>query len=139
MRNYIITDNNDGEYFIACHNYKHFNNYYYSKKEDEIEPMEQGKIFKDYNNLCLNFKLKNLLNGQYNIKIYSMSSQNGSILDEWIKMDMANSLGKDEIDYLKRISTPRLTMKRYVVDEQVLNLEITLIPHECNIINIYRD
>lgn len=138
-RNYIITDNNDGEYFIACHNYKYFNNYYYSKKEDEIDLMEQGKIFKDYNNLCLNFKLKNLLNGQYNIKIYSMSSQNGSILDEWIKMDMDNSLGKDEIEYLKRISTPRLTMKRYVVDEQVLNLGITLIPHECNIISIYRD
>jgi len=32
--NYIITANNHNGYYIACHNYKHFNYYYYLKPED---------------------------------------------------------------------------------------------------------
>lgn len=134
--NYIITANNHNGYYIACHNYKHFNYYYYLKDEDEIKPREQGRIFNDYDNLRLNFQLKNLLNGQYNVKTYSISRQNGSVLDEWIKMDEIGDLGKDEVDYLKRISTPRLSIKQCIVDEELLNLEVTLTPHEFNIIHI---
>ena len=138
--NYIITANNHNGYYIACHNYKHFNYYYYLKPEDEVKPKEQGKIFNDYDNLRLNFQLKNLLNGQYNVKTYSISRENGSVLNEWMRMDEIGDLDKDEIDYLKRISTPRLTIKRCEVEEEFLNLEVTLEPHEFNIIHIsYRD
>ncbi|WP_160689570.1 helix-turn-helix domain-containing protein [Clostridium sp. C2-6-12] len=137
--NYILTTNNDNEYFMACHNYKHFNKDYYSKSEDEINPKEQETLFNDYNNLYLNFELKNLLNGQYNVKIYSISSQNGSILDEWINIDGDISLGKDELDYLKRISAPRLKLKRCTVEQKILKLPIDLIPNEFSIIHIYRD
>jgi beta-xylosidase/AraC-like DNA-binding protein len=138
--NYIITANNHNGYYIACHNYKHFNYYYYLKPEDEVKPKEQGKIFNDYDNLRLNFQLKNLLNGQYNVKTYSISREHGSVLNEWMRMDEIGDLDKDEIDYLKRISTPRLTIKRCEVEEELLNLEVTLEPHEFNIIHIcYRD
>ncbi|WP_459482485.1 GH39 family glycosyl hydrolase [Clostridium saccharoperbutylacetonicum] len=134
--NYIITANNHNGYYIACHNYKHFNYYYYLKPEDEIKPREQGKIFNDYDNLRLNFQLKNLLNGQYNVKTYSINREHGSALDEWMRMDEIGDLDKDEIDYLKRISTPRLTIKRCDVEEEVLNLEVALAPHEFDIIHI---
>lgn len=138
--NYIITANNHNGYYIACHNYKHFNYYYYLKPEDEVKPKEQGKIFNDYDNLRLNFQLKNLLNGHYNVKTYCISREHGSVLNEWMRMDEIGDLDKDEIDYLKRISTPRLTIKRCDVEEKLLNLEVTLEPHEFNIIHIsYRD
>jgi beta-xylosidase/AraC-like DNA-binding protein len=134
--NYIITANNHNGYYIACHNYKHFNYYYYLKSEDEIKPREQEKIFNDYDNLRLNFQLKNLLNGQYNVKTYSINREHGSALDEWMRMDEIGDLDKDEIDYLKRISTPRLTIKRCDVEEEILNLEVALAPHEFDIIHI---
>lgn len=138
--NYIITSNDHNGYYIACHNYKHFNYYYYLKPEDEVKPKEQGKIFNDYDNLRLNFQLKNLLNGHYNVKTYSISREHGSVLNEWMRMDEIGDLDKNEIDYLKRISTPRLTIKRCDVEEKLLNLEVTLEPHEFNIIHIsYRD
>jgi len=86
--------------------------------------------------LRLNFQLKNLLSGQYNVKTYSINREHGSVLDEWMRMDEIGDLDKDEIDYLKRISTPRLTIKRCDVDEEFLNLEVTLEPHEFNIIHI---
>jgi beta-xylosidase/AraC-like DNA-binding protein len=134
--NYIITANNHNGYYIACHNYKHFNYYYYLSAEDEIKPGEQGKIFNDYDNLRLNFQLKGLLDGQYNVKTYSINRENGSVLDEWIRMDESSDLGKDEIEYLKRISTPRLSLKKCAVNEAVLNLEVTLTPNEFKIIHI---
>lgn len=134
--NYVITANNHNGYYIACHNYKHFNYYYYLKAEDEVKPREQGKIFNDSDNLRLNFQLKSLLNGQYNVKTYSINREHGSVLDEWMRMDEIEDLDKDEIDYLKRISTPRLTIKRCDVDEKILNFEVTLAPHEFNIIHI---
>jgi len=138
--NYIITANNHNGYYIACHNYKHFNYYYYLKAEDEVKPREQGKIFNDYDNLRLNFQLKNLLNGQYSVKTYSINREHGSVLDEWMRMDEIGDIDKDEIDYLKRISTPRLTIKRCDVDEEILNFEVTLAPHEFNVIHIsYRE
>nr|WP_253201839.1 helix-turn-helix domain-containing protein [Clostridium sp. DSM 17811] len=138
--NYIITANNHNGYYIACHNYKHFNYYYYLKAEDQIKASEQDKIFNNYEDLCLNFQIKNVLNGQYDVKTYSVSRQNGSVLDEWVKMDEFDDLGKDEIEYLKRISTPRLSIKRCKVDENVLNLEINLTAHEFSMIHIsYKD
>lgn len=138
--NYIITANNHNGYYIACHNYKHFNYYYYLKPEDEVKPREQEKIYNDYDNLRLNFQIKNLLNGQYNVNTYSINREHGSVLNEWIRMDEIGNLDKDEIDYLKRISMPRLNIKRCDVDEEILNLEVTLAPHEFDIIHIcYRE
>lgn len=138
--NYIITTNNHKGYYIACHNYKHFNYYYYLKPEDEITAREQDKIFNNNDNLCLNFQIKNVLNGHYDVKNYSISRQNGSVMDEWIRMDEIDDLEKDEIDYLKRSSAPRLSVKRCKVDEEVLNIEIALEPHEFKLIQIsYKD
>lgn len=134
--NYIITANNHNGYYIACHNYKHFNYYYYLKAEDEVLPKDQGKIFSDSDNLKLNFQIKDLLNGQYSIKTYSINREHGSVLDEWMRMNEIGDLDKDEVDYLRRISTPRLTIKRCDVDDKNLNLEVILEPHEFNVIHI---
>lgn len=138
--NFIITTNDRNDYYIACHNYKHFNYYYYLKEEDKIKPKDQEKIFSDCDDLRLNFQLKNVLNGQYNLKSYSVNKHNGSVLDEWTRLGEINELDKDEVDYIKRISTPRLNIKQCTVEEEVLNLEVTLTPHEFSVIHIsYRD
>jgi len=134
--NYIITADNNNGYYIACHNYKHFNYYYYLKEEDQTKAREQDKIFNNNDDLCLNFQIKNLTNGQYDVKTYSISRQHGSVLDEWIKLDESDDLEKEEIDYLIRSSTPKLSVKRCKVDEEVLNIESILTPHEFKLIYI---
>lgn len=133
--NYIITSSNDG-YRIVCHNYKHPNYYYYLKDEDEIRLLEQYKIFDDNDTIKLNFQIKNIENGEYSVKKYSLNRNNGSILDEWIKMDFTYDINKNEINYLDDICKPRLSIKNCVVNEGVLNMEVVLLPHEINRIEI---
>jgi len=55
-------------------------------------------------------------------------------------MDEIDDLEKDEIDYLRQSSAPRLSVKRCKVDEELLNIEIILEPHEFKLIHIsYKD
>ena len=133
--NYIVTSNNS-DYKIVCHNYKHPNYYYYLKEEDVISPLEQYKIFDDNDTIKLNFQINNVNNGKYTIKKYSLSRSNGSILDEWIKMNFTDDINKSEINYLKDICKPRLSIKNSVVTDGRLNIEVVLSPHEINRIEI---
>lgn len=133
--NYIITSNNEG-YIIVCHNYKHPNYYYYLKDEDSISPSELDKIFDDNNNLKLNFEINNSKNGEYLINKYSLNSNNGSILDEWSKLEYKRILNQNEIEYLNDVSKPKLTSEKYLLNDSVINIEVSLLPHEINCIEI---
>lgn len=133
--NYIITSNNQG-YIIVCHNYKHPNYYYYLKDEDSITPSELDKIFDDNNNLKLHFEIDNSKNGEYLINKYSLNSNNGSVLDEWSKLEYKNILNKNEVEYLNDVSKPRLTSKKYFATDSAINIEVSLLPHEISCIEI---
>ncbi|WP_315108802.1 helix-turn-helix domain-containing protein [Clostridium intestinale] len=138
--NYMITANSHNGYYIACHNYKHFNYYYYLKSEDDIPVKDQYNIFEDKDKLGVHFKIENVKNGRYNIKIYSMNRKNGSILDEWEHMNLTTSLSLNDVEYLKRICTPRISEKTFEVTDGTLNVETVLLPHEINVIHVsYRE
>lgn len=134
--NYMITSNSHNSFYIACHNYKHFNYYYYIKPEDLIPVKDQYNIFEDEDDLLIHFKIKNVRNGKYNIKIFSMNRKHGSILDEWELMGLTSSLSYDDIEYFKRICTPRISQSNYEVTSGSFKIDIALKPHEINIIQI---
>lgn len=135
-QNYIITSGDNNNYTIVCHNYKHPNYYYYLKNEDEIKVSEQYKIFDDNDVIKFNFQIRNVKNGEYSLKKYSINRNKGSILDEWSRLDFVNDIDKVDIDYLRDISKPNLTIKNYIVNEEILNFEIVLLPHEISSIEI---
>lgn len=135
--NHIITSRSNNSYQIVCHNYKHPNYYYYCcKNEDSIKISEQYKIFDDNNVIKLNFQIRNVKNGEYIMKKYSLNRNNGSILDEWNKINFTNTIDKEDINYLKEISKPRLIIENYNVEDGILNFEVTLLPHEIDRIEI---
>ena len=43
---------------------------------------------------------------------------------------------KDDIEYLKNICTPSISMQYYNVDNDVLNFELKLIPNEVDFVQI---
>lgn len=134
--NYIVTANSHDGYHIACHNYKHFNYYYYLKSEDDIDILDQYNIFEDNDNCKIYFKIKNVKNGVYSIKTYSMNRKNGSILDEWGNMNLTTNLSLSDIEYFKRICTPRIYEQTLKISDGVLKVECKLNPHEINMIDI---
>ena len=55
-----------------------------------------------------------------------------------MSMGLAENLNDQDIDYLKRISTPRITIYEYTVNNNMLDINIALDPHEIQCIHIYR-
>lgn len=134
--NCIITTNSHGNYSIACHNYKHPNFKYYMISEDQAEITQLDQFFNDNSALKLNFQIKHVKNGIYQIKTRSLNQQNGSIQDEWLRMGLSENLNKQDIEYLRNICTPRITIKTCKVTDGILNFETILQPHEIQYIHL---
>ncbi len=133
---YMITYCGHSNYGIICHNYKHYNYNYYLHMEDEIRIKEINRMFADRDKIRLRFQIKNVKNGKYLIKIHYINRYYGSVQDEWVRMDLITAANKEEIEYLKRVCTPRLSVKRCEVKDTVLSIEAELEPNEIQFIRI---
>ena len=80
--------------------------------------------------------MQNVKNGSYQIKIHSINQYHGSVQDEWMRMNLITTANKEEIEYLKRVCTPRLSVIRCDVSDNVLNIEAALEPNEIQYIQI---
>ncbi|SCP98457.1 Beta-xylosidase [Anaerobium acetethylicum] len=134
--NCMVTTNGHYDYFIACHNYKHFNYQYYMKAEDELDIRKQHRMFVDNENMRLNFQINNVKNGTYRIITHMINQECGSVQDEWMRMDFYEHMHQKEIEYLNRVCTPRIFMRTCVAKEGVLNLEAILEPNEIQLIQV---
>jgi xylan 1,4-beta-xylosidase len=134
--NSILTSGSHNDYFIACHNYRHLNYKYYLKQEDDISIQKQYQMFEDNEELKIIYQIQNIQSGNYQVKIYSVNSKNGSVQDEWKNMSIDTHLSKKEVDYLNRICTPRIFIKTCAVNDGVLVLETKLLPQEIQHIHI---
>lgn len=78
-----MSGNGKDLFYICCHNYKHFNFRYYSLNEDEIEEEQQPRLYADNESIQLSFRLKNVNDGIYQIKVFSVNQENGNVQNEW--------------------------------------------------------
>ncbi len=134
--NTIVTTDGRNNYFIACHNYRHLNYKYYLRAEDEQEVGKLNHLYEDQNPLCLEFEIAHTIRGKYKIKSYAINSEDGSVQEEWLRMGMAENLTKHEIEYLKRICTPRIQIREAQNDEAMLRFEVSIKPQEILYIHI---
>lgn len=129
-QNAIISCNEKGLFFICCHNYKHFNFRYYASNENEIEVENQQRLFEDNESMQMIFKLHHVNNGTYQIKIFSVGQDAGNIQTEWGKLAYFNDLSLMEIEYLKQICQPRLTIHTIEAVDHTVVVETRLAAQE---------
>ena len=134
--NYMLTYCGHSNYGIACHNYKHYDYSYFLRLENEISVREANRMFADRDRIHLKFHIRNVKNGNYQIKVHSINQSYGSVQDEWIRMDLIAAVNKEEAEYLKRVCIPRLSIIRRDVTDTILNLEVILEPNEIQYIQI---
>lgn len=132
----MVTQSNSGNYGIVCHHYINPNFRYFLRAEDDIDVRKQFLLFDETNDLHLHFRITNVKNGRYLIKLRSLNSEHGSVQDEWSAMDYTDNLGPQDITYLKNISTPRITITEQIVDHHVLEVHTTLKPQEIQYIHL---
>ncbi|MEX1377214.1 MAG: helix-turn-helix domain-containing protein [Eubacteriales bacterium] len=133
---YVVTSNGNSKWGIACHNYKFLSYKYFMSSEDEIEIEQLLQYYEDTDAIEYEFVLDGLDPGSYQIKTYSINNEHGSVLNEWIKMSCPDTLDYQEIEYLKRICVPRLSIRNVTTEENVLRFKTTLSANEIQYINI---
>lgn len=133
---YMVTNTGYNETRIVCHNYKFLNHHYFTKYEDEADLFKLNMLFEDLDPLTLSFELEVENSGQYEIKIYGVNQQFGSVQDEWFRMACPRNLGQEEIQYLKQVCVPRLTINQIEAQNNKLIFTTVLEPNEIQLIKV---
>ena len=132
----MVTTNGRNSYVVVCHNYKKLTSRYVFSEEDEIEIDQISQYIEDEELVKLKLRLNNVKNGKYQVKMYYVNRQNGSVQDLWKRLEYSKGLANDEIDYLKSSATPSMEMKTIQVEDRVLELENVLEAQEIRMIEI---
>lgn len=134
--NYIITTDGCNNYAVICYNLKSLSHYYYMKKEEHLTIEDLDKVFMDLKSTVSKFKLQGMENGNYEMKTHSVSTRQGSILDEWKSWGCLSDLKKEEDKYLNNICRPKITIRQSKVNMNYLNFEVPLLANEFILIEI---
>ena len=137
-KNMMITSDGYDNYTIVCHNYKHLDVQYFMQNEKNIRIDAVPLLFSDDSRLKLNVTIDHVKNGHYYIKTRSIYSKCGSVLDEWQRLGYSENLNIQDIDYLRGICVPRITIYEYLAADHTLELSLTLEPHEIQCVHIFR-
>ena len=134
--NALVSSNGKGNYTIVCHNCKQLNYSYTMKEENDIRISDPDELYEDLDAIHLEFKIRNVENGEYIVRIFYVNRENGSVQDGWKDMDYLENLAKGEIEYMRRNAMPKVEMRKVVVEDNVLRLETKMQAHEIKALDI---
>lgn len=124
--NYIVTTDGKDSFTVLCHNCKNLSDFYFVKKENEIEMDEIEKCFSNLDHLELKLSLDGVADGIYSVKEKYVSETKGSVLGLWKSLGYSQELNKEEMRYLKEISQPQLRIFSVKTQGGLLPLHVTL-------------
>lgn len=134
--NYVITDNGQGNWRIVCHNLKNLSYHYGLLNEDEVLLADRNNLFVDQKKRRLHFALPALREGKYFLRSYSVNQKWGSIQDVWEEMIGPVELGPEDLEYLGRITIPRMTITQTQSQGGKLAFDILLEPNEIQFVHV---
>ena len=132
----MATTDGHGAFALLCHNQKELNHNYYLSREDEIQRDCTWKYYEDRNALRLTVQLQDVAEGNYQIKIYQINEQTGSVLEAWAEMEYQPDLSRHDIQYLQRVCGPKLTIRTAETENSVLTLEFEMAANEIRLLHI---
>jgi beta-xylosidase len=131
-----ITTNGRKNFSILCCNYKPLNSDYFIKSEDDIKIDEMAGFYDNMQDKSLHITIENAANGIYKIKTHSINENHGSVYSEWKKLSYLKNVSKEEIDYLKSVCHPEITVQITEVTNNRLEFAASLTAQEMQYIHI---
>lgn len=135
--NYLITTSDHFSYYIICYNYHSMNHRYFQKPENLHTIKEVQALASSDTPLHMDFLLNNLPTDQYFLKTFTIGPHYGSVLDEWIRLNTMTNMRQEDVNYLKRICTPHMSIQEMETVKGTLHFELELEPEEIALIHIY--
>lgn len=136
--NFIATTDGYGSYGIACHNCKKLNYHYYYVEEDSLDRNHMSKYFEDLDDLELHIDLTDVEDGLYQMKVYRINEEHGSVMAIWQEMEFETNLSRDDIQYIKKACEPKLSMQKVIAEDSKIHLHISLMANEIAYIQLKR-
>jgi beta-xylosidase/AraC-like DNA-binding protein len=133
----VITASARGSYSIVCHNYRHPTYKYFSTPEDELRIKEYRSYF-DQDKREFHFRIEGVKDGLYEVKTRVIDEHHGSVQDEWIRMGLTDHLNEQDLEYLRRICVPHISIETLEVAGGVMEIRSVLESNAIKHIHIYR-
>ncbi|MGL5435440.1 MAG: GH39 family glycosyl hydrolase [Lachnospiraceae bacterium] len=137
--NYLITANDEHDFYILCYNMAVLFPSYYIGEEEMYEVERLKDVFQNSKPLRLEFVLQQLEpDDEYIVKQKIVNEQKGSVLNQWIEMGCESELLPEDIAYLRQTSVPAVSIRRQRVQNGQLQLNVELQPHEMRWLHIVK-
>lgn len=134
---YMITSNRGGKYKILCFNYKEIGQVYYLRRESELKLRDADKLYTDQLELTIYLSLNHMERGAWHLHRYRISPSYGSAIDLWDQLGQDTST-RDDVEYMRRMCTPRVEGETVICQNGTLNLEERLMAHEIRLVVLTR-
>ena len=132
----LITSNKHRHYKFLVHHFVNPNTAYYLKDEDQLSAFHIEQMIETQDKKIIHVKIKDVPDGYWQIRRYCINQETGCILNEWLNLDIDLELRTAEQNYLKRICTPRLFIRKQYTEQGVLEFDIELEPNEVQYLHI---
>ncbi len=132
---YFITKKGQS-YQVLLYNYHHFSSLYASGELFDMTPTNRYTPFIATNKLRIVLPLTDLVCSSVMITDTFINRQHGSPFDTWVALGALPLETKEETDYLKSISVPKITKEQVAVVDGMLTLSRTLEAHEVRLVEI---
>lgn len=113
---YIIT--RDGKNIqILAYNYTYFDDLFMNGDISALTNTKRYDVYKLKPPKEIDISI-NGINGNYKITRYQLNKESGSVFDQWLKMGTPENMTKEEVEYLKGISKPKMTIGTKIITDE---------------------
>ena len=137
--NGIITSEGRGRYRIVCHNYIHPDDSYFDAVENPsgLYRSDGEEMASSGSSLRMRFVISGVPDGTYTVKTRILDAEHGSVENEWNRMGRLEALDRRDVEYLRRISVPQISVASTEAVNQRLELRIELPPNAIGNIHVF--
>lgn len=132
----VVTASMNDNYNIVCCNYVHPGYQYYREEEQQVSPKHYYLYF-DHTRRKFTFRIANVRNGIYRVKQRLLDRDHGSVLDEWENLGKVAELDVRDIEYLRGVCKPHLSISDFPVTNHEIQITCELEPNAIESIHIF--
>ncbi len=133
---YIVTTDGRGFFGIIAHNGKQLNNRYYAVSEDRLQKDNLWQYYEDQKNRDFRVVLKNVESGMYQVQIWQVNEENGSVLDQWRFLDFCDTSSRGMLRHFKQSVNPGFFYYHVKAEEGRLRFEWRMKANEAILIRM---
>lgn len=135
---YIATAAGPDNFYLLCYNSKRYSYEYYRAEESELDLHRLADLFEDNRDLQIQFTLQGLADHRpFALKRRIVNEEHGSLLGEWSRFEYDADLDARDVQYLRNVCNPELSMRKQKAEKGQLSFTVTLKPHEIALYHIF--